>query len=63
MALIDELEQELEIASGADSLSVEFARANYNLHYAESDASRGVHNYKYAKKLLEDSINDFTPTP
>lgn len=60
-ALLAALEAELASATSNDSTTVSFLRAEYNFEYVEADASHGVHNYKYVKKLLEDSINDFTP--
>jgi len=60
-ALIDQLHAELDAATVADSATVAFKQASFNLHFVEADASHGVHNYKYAKALLESSIGNFQP--
>lgn len=62
-ALLNQLHVELDAASVTDSLTVAFLQAQYNYGFVESDASHGVHNFKYAKKLLETSLANFTPTP
>jgi predicted CXXCH cytochrome family protein len=40
----------------------DYINANFNYKFVDADASRGVHNYDYAKKLLEDSIQFYTPS-
>ena len=57
--LIEELQAELDAA--IDTESVAYKQALYNLEFVEADASHGVHNYKYAKALLESSIQNFDP--
>jgi predicted CXXCH cytochrome family protein len=63
IALLGQLQIELEQASAADSTTEAFRRADYNLKFVRADRSNGVHNAKYAKALLEASIADFEPTP
>jgi predicted CXXCH cytochrome family protein len=62
ITLLTQLQGELEQATEADSATEGFQRANYNLKFVRADRSNGVHNYKYAKALLEKSIADFEPT-
>ena len=59
IALLAQLKGELDAAT--DTESVPYKQALYNLEFVEADASNGVHNFKYAKALLESSINDFNP--
>ncbi|MEE8640465.1 MAG: multiheme c-type cytochrome [bacterium] len=40
----------------------DYIYANFDYKFVDADASRGVHNYLYAKKLLEDSIEFYTPS-
>lgn len=60
-SLLAQLHAELDAATVADSATVAFKQALYNYEFVEADGSHGVHNYKYAKKLLESSIADFQP--
>jgi predicted CXXCH cytochrome family protein len=59
--LLSQLERELRAATPADSLTEAFHRAEFNREFVSRDASRGGHNYRYAKSLLEASIEDFEP--
>lgn len=34
-----------------------FLRAQYNQRFVENEGSLGVHNYKYARQLLMDSLS------
>jgi hypothetical protein len=54
-SLLDQLEALLESAQGGTD---SYDRAQYNYEFVLRDGSLGVHNYEYAKKLLEDSIDD-----
>jgi len=45
------------LAGSSDSLALQFLReAKFNLGYAESDESGGVHNHLYVQALLNDAI-------
>jgi len=59
--LLVQLDQVLGAASPADSLTDAFRRAEFNRRFVGRDASRGAHNYAYARALLEASLEDFVP--
>ncbi len=61
-ALIDALGAELDAAGPNDQATTSYQRALFVLEAAESEGSLGVHNTKYIQKLLQDAIDDFTPT-
>ena len=56
-----ELETYEEAVVLASRTSVAYERARWNYTLVKEDLSEGIHNYKYAKKLLEDSIDNFDP--
>jgi hypothetical protein len=55
------LKAKLDAATEEDKNSLSYVRAKFNYDFVLNDGSTGVHNFKYAQKLLQDSINDFTP--
>jgi len=59
--LLDELKAKLDAATAEDENGLSYVRAKFNYDFVSADGSTGVHNFKYARKLLQDSINDFTP--
>jgi predicted CXXCH cytochrome family protein len=59
--LLTTLRQALRGASPADSLTEAFRRAEYNYLFVERDGSRGSHNYRYARALLDSSLANFPP--
>lgn len=61
--LITQLETEINAASSADEDTDSYKNAKYILEAMESDGSLGVHNTRYTRKLLQDAIDDFEPTP
>ena len=56
------LSAKLAASGSADSVTDGFKRAKFNYDFVTSDGSRGVHNYLYAKGLLESAILNYTPT-
>jgi hypothetical protein len=58
--LLEELERKLERQRNEGAQDYIYAKFNYN--FVEADASTGVHNYDYARRLLEDSIQFYTPS-
>lgn len=46
----------------ANRTSEAYTKALWNYTFIKNDGSTGVHNFKYAKKLLQDSINNFDPS-
>lgn len=58
--LLEELEAKLEQQKNEEAQDYIYAKFNYG--FVEADASMGVHNYDYAKQLLEDSIEFYTPS-
>ncbi len=60
--LLGQLGRELAAATPADSLTSAFDHADFNWKFVSRDGSRGAHNYKYAKRLLEASLDDFEPS-
>ncbi len=61
-ALIDALQAEIDAAGATDQATLSYQRALFVLEAAESEGSLGVHNTDYIQKLLQDAIDDFTPT-
>lgn len=61
-SLINALQALLKNASSADSATLKFKEANYNLLAVESDGSHGVHNTRLIQKLLRDAIASYTTT-
>ncbi|MCX6647499.1 MAG: multiheme c-type cytochrome [bacterium] len=59
--LIDELTAELDAATANDKQTVSYQNAKFNRDFIVADGTRGVHNVKYARALLQDSIDDFEP--
>lgn len=60
--LIDQLRAEVEAAGPGDKATAGYANALYILQAMEKDGSRGIHNTKYTRDLLQDAIDDFEPT-
>jgi len=67
--LLDTLQSEIKtyVASGKSVSAEAYTKALWNLTLIskEADAGKacaGVHNYKYAKQLLQDAIDNFDPT-
>ena len=58
--LLEDLERKLERQKNEQEEDYIYAKFNYG--FVEADASMGVHNYDYAKQLLEDSIEFYTPS-
>jgi predicted CXXCH cytochrome family protein len=58
--LLEQLEGELEHQQNEQAQDYIYAKFNYG--FVESDSSLGVHNYDYARQLLEDSIEFYTPS-
>jgi predicted CXXCH cytochrome family protein len=57
--LLTQLDTELEVGDEEDEW---YDEASFNYNFVVNDGgSRGVHNYKYAKALLEDAINYYEP--
>jgi predicted CXXCH cytochrome family protein len=61
-ALINALQAELAAAGRNDKATPSYKRALFVRQAAETEGSLGVHNTKYIQKLLQDAIDDFTPT-
>ncbi len=61
-ALLDELKEKLDAATADDKLTLAYTYAKFNYDLINADGSKGVHNHKYAAKLLQDSIDDFEPS-
>ncbi|MFO7767353.1 MAG: cytochrome c3 family protein [bacterium] len=60
--LIDQLQAEIDASGPTDETTEAYERAQYVLEVAESEGSLGVHNTDYIQKLLQDAIDDYTPT-
>jgi len=60
--LIDELQAELDAATDADKLTLNYEYALFNLEFVEQDGSLGIHNPSYAIKLLNDALDNFEPS-
>jgi len=58
--LLTQLETELEKQQNEEA--PDYINAKFNHGFVEADASEGVHNYDYAKQLLEDSLEFYTPS-
>ncbi len=61
-SLMSVLQAKLNNATHADSASLTFKEANYNLGAVSGDGSHGVHNARLEQKLLKDAIASFNPT-
>lgn len=61
-SLLNVLQNKLNAASSADSLTDAFKQAKYNLLSVQAEGSRGIHNTQLVQKLLRDAIANFTPT-
>jgi len=67
LALLLELSAELNAATPGDTLTDAYRQARFNARFViaatgDQDPLYGVHNYKYAKQLLESSIEGFAPS-
>ncbi len=60
--LLDELGNLLAEATPEDSLTDRFKKAKFNYEFVEADGSYGIHNFQYAKALLETSIREYKRT-
>jgi predicted CXXCH cytochrome family protein len=60
--LLDTLGAELDAATDADKQTVAYERAKFNYDFVSADGSLGIHNFKYASALLENSITEFEPS-
>ena len=58
--LLAQLEAKLEQQQNEEAEDYIYAKFNYG--FVEADASMGVHNYDYARQLLEDSLEFYTPS-
>jgi predicted CXXCH cytochrome family protein len=58
--LMGQLEAKLDQQQNEEAQDYIYAKFNYG--FVDADASMGVHNYNYAKQLLEDSIQFYTPS-
>jgi predicted CXXCH cytochrome family protein len=58
--LLAQLEAELEQQQNENA--PDYIYAKFNFDFCQNEGSYGVHNYKYAKQLLEDSIEFYTPS-
>ncbi len=61
-SLMNALQIKLQRANSADSTTLAFKEARYNLLVAQSDGSHGVHNTRLTQKLLRDALAGFTAT-
>jgi len=61
-SLMSVLQAKLNAASTADSATMLFKEAYYNLEAVQADGSHGVHNTRLIQALLKDAIASFTPT-
>lgn len=59
--LLDALTAELNAATDNDKLTVGYLNAKFNRDFVNADGTRGIHNVKYCRALLQDSIDDFEP--
>ena len=59
--LLDTLKAELDAATDNDKLTLSYQSALFNYGFCDAEGSYGIHNYKYALALLNDSIADFNP--
>jgi hypothetical protein len=55
-ALLDELEAAIDAADDDSSTGTAVSRAREALETVQRDGSRGVHNFEFAKRLLEDAL-------
>ncbi len=56
------LSAKLASSTSADSATDAFKRAKFNYDFVTADGSHGIHNYLYAKGLLESALLNYTPT-
>lgn len=61
-SLMTVLQNKLNQANAADSLTDAFKQARYNLQSVQAEGSRGIHNTQLVQKLLRDAITNFNPT-
>ncbi len=61
-SLMSILQAKLNKATKADSSTISFKEANYNLLAVQSDGSHGIHNTRLSQKLLRDAIANFNPS-
>ncbi len=59
--LLAELKAKLDAATANDKLLLSYTYAKFNYDFINGDGSKGVHNFDYASKLLQDSIDNFEP--
>jgi predicted CXXCH cytochrome family protein len=59
--LLTNLYNELDAYADVADTSGAFWYAKFNYDFVTNDGSKGVHNYKYAKQLLTESIEEFEP--
>ena len=59
--LLDELKAELDAATANDLFTLSYINAKFNYDFIVADGSLGMHNTRYARALLQDSIGDFEP--
>jgi predicted CXXCH cytochrome family protein len=60
--LIDQLQAEINAAGSTDMLTDSYKNALYILQAMLTEGSLGIHNTDYSRALLQDAIDDFTPT-
>lgn len=58
---LNSLYSELDAYPDVTDTTGDFWYARFNYDFVKNDGSKGIHNYKYAKKLLLDAIGDFEP--
>jgi len=58
---LNSLHSELDAYADVTDTTGDFWYARFNYDFVKNDGSKGIHNYKYAKKLLLDAIEDFEP--
>lgn len=61
--LLDQLQAEIDAAGATQDTTASYLNARYILEAMLSEGSRGIHNTKYTRKLLQDALADFTPIP
>ena len=61
-SLITVLTNKLALSTSADSSTMAFKEANYNLAACTQEGSHGIHNTKLVQKLLGDAIALYTPS-
>ncbi|MCL5029631.1 MAG: T9SS type A sorting domain-containing protein [Bacteroidetes bacterium] len=61
-SLISILQAKIKKSTKADSATLAFKEANYNLLAVQADGSHGVHNTRLSQKLLRDAIANYNPS-